>query len=282
MDGACKEWWYKDKVIGVSKNGYLFIAVTFFTTPANRPFISQYLDGTGASIVDLPFPQQVAGVPAGVESTDKLPCMSLFVPFVKATELLQPHLELRCSTVGVICYERLRHDYVTLLILNRLPLGSESDNEPSTVPQLPWIKLTKNDFEPSFWDANDPLRDFAAETIKSTLQSYGVLVNSFPEVDSLFLDYWNREIGAPKAWCVGPLCLAEPPRVEPKPHEKPTWVRWLDQKLDQGIQVLYVAFGSQADISAEQLQEIATGLEESRANFLWVLRKKRVRHQRRV
>ena len=300
MDGACKEWWYKDKVIGVSKNGYLFIAVTFFTTPANRPFISQYLDGTGASIVDLPFPQQVAGVPAGVESTDKLPCMSLFVPFVKATELLQPHLERELQNLPpFICmvsdgfFSWTLHSaskfgvprlvlyamngyattMFTLLILNRLPLGSESDNEPSTVPQLPWIKLTKNDFEPSFWDANDPLRDFAAETIKSTLQSYGVLVNSFPEVDSLFLDYWNREIGAPKAWCVGPLCLAEPPRVEPKPHEKPTWVRWLDQKLDQGIQVLYVAFGSQADISAEQLQEIATGLEESRANFLWVLRK---------
>lgn len=72
---------------------------------------------------------------------------------------------------------------------------------------------------------------------------------------------------------MGPLCLAERPRVEPQPHEKPTWVRWLDQKVDHGIQVLYVAFGSQADIPAEQLQEIATGLEESRANFLWVLRK---------
>jgi hypothetical protein len=36
---------------------------------------------------------------------------------------------------------------------------------------------------------------------------------------------------------------------------------------------LYVAFGSQVEISPAQLKEIATGLEESKVNFLWVIRK---------
>ncbi|KAL7221210.1 hypothetical protein ACSBR1_023207 [Camellia fascicularis] len=53
--------------------------VTIFTTPANRPFISNSLANTDASIVDLPFPENVDGLPAGVESTDKLPSMSLFI-----------------------------------------------------------------------------------------------------------------------------------------------------------------------------------------------------------
>ena len=56
---------------------------------------------------------------------------------------------------------------------------------------------------------------------------------------------------------------------------KPTWIRWLDQKLEEEdkCSVLYVAFGSQAEVSNEQLEEIAIGLEESMVSFLWVIRK---------
>ena len=65
----------------------------------------------------------------------------------------------------------------------------------------------------------------------------------------------------------------ESPNVPPKPHSKPTWVQWLDKKHEQGNSVLYVAFGSQVEISSAQLKEIATGLEESKVNFLLVIRK---------
>ncbi|MCD9638798.1 hypothetical protein HAX54_022951 [Datura stramonium] len=37
--------------------------------------------------------------------------------------------------------------------------------------------------------------------------------------------------------------------------------------------VLYVAFGTQAEISHEQFKEIKIGLEKSEVNFLWVVRK---------
>jgi len=42
--------------------------------------------------------------------------------------------------------------------------------------------------------------------------------------------------------------------------------------------ILYVAFGSQADISAEQIQEIAKGLELSNTFFLWVTRQNVLEH----
>ncbi|KAF5958851.1 hypothetical protein HYC85_006076 [Camellia sinensis] len=35
------------------------------------------------------------------------------------------------------------------------------------------------------------------------------------------------------------------------------WLQWLDQNLDQGSAVLYVAFGSKAEISPQQFHEIA-------------------------
>lgn len=102
----------------------------------------------------------------------------------------------------------------------------------------------------------------------------GYLTNTFEELEPAFLEYLRRDLKS-KTLCVGPLCLATA-ESEPswKLDPKPSWEHWLDQKLDQGCPVLYVAFGTQADISARQLMEIATGLEKSGTHFLWVLKVK--------
>ncbi|CAI9763202.1 unnamed protein product [Fraxinus pennsylvanica] len=108
------------------------------------------------------------------------------------------------------------------------------------------------------------------ETIIALWNSYGQLVNSFYELEPRFVDYWNRE-SKPKVFRVGPLCLNLSPETEPNLHkEYCRCIHWLDQKLRQGRPVLYIAFGSQAEISPEQLSEIAGGLEESEVSFLWV------------
>ncbi|KAF8399274.1 hypothetical protein HHK36_015139 [Tetracentron sinense] len=276
------------------------ITVTIFTTPANSPFIRHSLADTDASVVDLPFPQNVPGLPAGVESTDRLPSMSLFLPLVNATKLIQPDFEHALQNLsGVSCLvsdgflgwtqksaEKLGIPRLVLfgmsnysatvsrvVVLDRPHVDLDSDDEPFEVPSFEWIKLTRNDFESPFKDPEPkgPLFEFIIEQGIATSKSQGLVVNSFYELEPLFLDYWNREFD-PKAWCVGPLCMAEPPRVEPL--MKPIWVQWLDTKLAEGGTVIYVAFGSQAEISSEQLQEIAIGLEKSEVNFLWVVRSK--------
>ncbi|KAL2528865.1 UDP-glycosyltransferase 90A1 [Forsythia ovata] len=100
---------------------------------------------------------------------------------------------------------------------------------------------------------------------------YGLLVNSLYELEPSFTDYWNRE-SKPKAFFIGPLCLNRSPKLEPVLHQEYCrCIQLFDKKLRQGMPVLYVAFGSQAVISAEQLSEIARGLEESKVSFLWVV-----------
>ncbi|KAL2528824.1 UDP-Glycosyltransferase superfamily protein [Forsythia ovata] len=59
-------------------------------------------------------------------------------------------------------------------------------------------------------------------------------------------------------------------------YQTPSWIQWLDRKQEEGKPVLYVAFGSQADISREQIKQIKTGLEKSGVNFLWVVGKNQV------
>ncbi|KAM7512439.1 hypothetical protein LguiB_011314 [Lonicera macranthoides] len=272
--------------------------LTVFTTQANRPFISNSLSNTTASVIDLPFPENVAGVPDGVESTDKLPSMSLFVPFANATKLMKPHFERALEILPRVTfmitdgflgwtldsatkfgiprfvYYGLGTFAMTMCHVmgsSRHLLDAESKDELFEMADFPTVKLTINDFEPAFTDSNPkgPHYEFVMEQIIATSKSYGLIVNSFYELDSQYLEYWNRE-AEPKLWCLGPFCLADQPSVNVNHHVKP-WIKWLDQKLAEGKPIMYVAFGSQAEISEEQLEEIKMGLEKSEASFLWVL-----------
>ncbi|XP_065847103.1 UDP-glycosyltransferase 90A1-like [Euphorbia lathyris] len=278
------------------------IFVTVFTTPANHPFIANFLSETNADILDLHFPENVSGIPACIESTDKLPSISLFHQFALATALMQPDFEKELEKLPAVNFlvsdsflwwtaesaakfgiPRLvfsgMSNYATCLskcvVENRLLLGLESDDDLITLPDFPWIKITRNDFESQFRDLEQqketPFSDFMFNIFMSYSISYGFISNSFYELEPLFADHLNQ-LQPTKTFCTGPFCLAikTPNFAE---NQKPSWIKWLDEKLIQGKPVLYVAFGSQAEISDDQLKEIAIGLEESMVNFLWVTRK---------
>ncbi|KAF5180980.1 Udp-glycosyltransferase 90a1 [Thalictrum thalictroides] len=277
------------------------ISVTVITTPLNSSSIRQYLKDTSASVIDLSFPQNVPQLPNGIESTDKLPSMSLFLPFANATKLMQPDFDRtlenlpRVSLIisdgflGWTYYSGSRLGIprlvfygmntfamtISSLVTRDRPYTSvNSDDELFTIPSFPSIKFTKNDFEEAFVnpDVKGPHQEFLTEQISANMQSKGLVVNSFYELEAKFVDLWNTQVPSCKTWCVGPLCLAEPPKAQT--ITKPKYIQWLDERLTSGQSVLYVAFGTQADISKEQLQEIATGLERSEVSFLWLVRSK--------
>ncbi|KAH6809281.1 hypothetical protein C2S51_027064 [Perilla frutescens var. frutescens] len=49
-----------------------------------------------------------------------------------------------------------------------------------------------------------------------------------------------------------------------------SFIKWLDSKEDRSV--IYVSFGSLADLSEKQLEEVAWGLIATKCNFLWVVR----------
>ncbi|RWR85173.1 UDP-glycosyltransferase 90A1-like protein [Cinnamomum micranthum f. kanehirae] len=280
------------------------IIVTIFTTPANSCFIRSSLIHTTVTVLELPFPQSPPNLPLGVESTDKLPSMSLFLPFVHATKLLQPHFEEVLSTLlphvscviydGFLPWAQLSASKVGVpsliffgmntfsMTIPRLIVehGSlkdvKSDDELFSPPFFPNIKLCRRDFNEPFKDPEPkgPLFEIVMESGRAAAQSSGILVNSFYELESIYVDFFNREFN-PKAWCVGPLCTASPLNQH-ESLEKPRWVQWLDDREAKQRPVLYVAFGTQAEISQTQLMEIGIGLERSGVDFLWVVRGKEV------
>lgn len=51
-------------------------------------------------------------------------------------------------------------------------------------------------------------------------------------------------------------------------------MKWLDSKEEASV--VYVSFGSMADLGKEQMEELAEGLKMTKNNFLWVIRESEV------
>ncbi|XP_039115996.1 anthocyanidin 5,3-O-glucosyltransferase-like [Dioscorea cayenensis subsp. rotundata] len=97
----------------------------------------------------------------------------------------------------------------------------------------------------------------------------GIILNSFEFLESRTLKTIreghclpNRE--TPPVYCVGPLIS------ENEGGERHECLAWLD-KQPKGS-VVFLCFGSGGRLQAEQVKEIAMGLERSKQRFLWVVR----------
>lgn len=238
-------------------------AVTIVTTSGNHPFVSRSLSGSPhLSVVLLSFPKSIAaGIPEDANSTDKLPSMSLFVPFVTALKLMQPsfedllhniHSQLTCivsdtflpwtlesaSRFGIprLSYYGMGY-YATVVAREASVSGSlllhESGDQPFTLAKFPWITLTRNDFDHPFneRDPRGPYMDLIKESILATEGSAGLVMNSFEELESSYIKYFHEQ-RRPKAWSIGPLCLTKLLNKNENRNnsDRPEWMHWLDQR----------------------------------------------------
>lgn len=110
-------------------------------------------------------------------------------------------------------------------------------------------------------------------------KSFGVVVNSFYELEPKYADYFKHELGK-KAWGIGPVSLcnrneadkAERGQAASVDEESLQWcLNWLDSQEPDSV--VYISFGSLARLSYRQLIEIAHGLENSTHPFIWVIGK---------
>ncbi|XP_075512011.1 UDP-glycosyltransferase 92A1-like [Primulina tabacum] len=129
-------------------------------------------------------------------------------------------------------------------------------------------------------DGTDSWSRFFQPQIRLSLNSFGWLCNSAEEIEQLGVDLFKKYSKLP-VWCIGPLLppamlTRKPTRVighqtGRKPGLSPEkCMEWLDSKPKSSV--LYISFGSQNTISTTQMMALATGLEESRTQFIWVIR----------
>ncbi|KAF8687643.1 hypothetical protein HU200_042560 [Digitaria exilis] len=283
--------------------------VTLVTTPGNLPFARTHLPAS-ASIVALPFPSHPS-LPAGVESTDALPCHSLHMPFLHATALLRaPFAEflasLRPPPLALVSdfflgfTRRAAADAgVPRVVFNGMSCfasaickalaaappasGFGAGAQLIHVPAMPGHVVVRAEEVPDGVtkraDPDNPFTRFFVEEIgDSDVRSWGVLVNSFAAVDEDYVPGLESfyEPGS-RAWLVGPLFLAaagDDMSPEGKKKEEEHDPEGCLSWLDERApaSVVYVSFGTQAHVTDAQHDELAHGLVQSGHPFLWAVR----------
>ncbi|MCL7042648.1 hypothetical protein MKW94_029088 [Papaver nudicaule] len=286
------------------------VKATIISTPLNAITLAKTIDqdrlsGLDINIETIPFPAVEVGLPEGTESVNQITSLDMMPKFFLAVDMLQQPFEK--------LLEEYRPDFVVAdmflpwtteaaakfgiprLIFHgtnmfsqcvagslriHKPFGSiTNDKESFLVPDLPdKIEMTKSQVPEYITGGTESLFSVVMGKVRESEQkSYGVLVNSFYELEPAYADHYKNAMGI-RAWQIGPLSLRsndgtldKAAKEKESSIEEHNVLKWLDSKKPNSV--IYVSFGSLSKLSNGQLTEIATGLEESGSSFIWVVRK---------
>ncbi|XP_065865213.1 scopoletin glucosyltransferase-like [Euphorbia lathyris] len=288
------------------------LKITILTTPLNQPLISRQIlntqnSGSDINIRVINFPTAESGLPEGCENFDFITSKHLGLDvinkFFVSTSFFQDPLEKILTDIRPDClvadmlfpwttdsaakfgiprlvfHGTSFFSLCTLLSIDQYKpyKNVSSHSELFIVPNLPGeIKLSGNEIPISFRE--ETMKETAKlfeSALESELKSFGVIVNSFYELESAYADHY-RNFFERRAWSIGPISLYSR-EVQDKAQRgnqasisEHECLEWLNSKKPNSV--VYLCFGSIANFKATQLKEIAVGLESSRKDFIWVVR----------
>ena len=152
-----------------------------------------------------------------------------------------------------------------------------SDEDTFIIPSLPHkIKMTRLQISEFVMREATGFQDALNAFRESELNSYGVIVNSFYDLEGDYADFFSKELRR-KAWHIGPVSLYNT-SIEDKAQrgglqalkDEHECLTWLNSKQEKSV--IYICFGSVAKLTASQLLEIAAGLEALKQDFIWVVK----------
>lgn len=258
--------------------------------------------GIQINLQTMKFPAKEAGLPEGCESTDSISGPEMFHNFFKGLSLLQHPLENLVETLrpdclvadaffpwanstaekfGIprLCFHGCGYlsECISYNLIMHQPLKniSSSGSDTLVVPgNLPHeIKLMISELSPFDKGAcSKAFLDLRDEIIEAKRSCHGWIMNSFYELETSYVDYFEKELGF-KHWHIGPLALYFKDQIRGKKSsiDLEGCLKWLDQK--EANSVIYICFGSFLDVPDAQLHEIALALEALGQNFILVVRK---------
>ncbi|KAH7414816.1 hypothetical protein KP509_14G012700 [Ceratopteris richardii] len=133
------------------------------------------------------------------------------------------------------------------------------------IPGLPPFRSELLGREIRFNDASHPFVKLLTEIVSCSKHSERVLINSVIKLEPMA--FKALQIQGVKAFDVGPL----PMPGKEESSSKAECISWLNSQGDHSV--IYIAFGSVATLSVEEMHELASGLEGSGCSFMWVIRK---------
>nr|XP_043631267.1 UDP-glycosyltransferase 76B1-like [Erigeron canadensis] len=235
-----------------------------------NPDSSFYLKHLNTSCVD-PFRECLAGL---LRETDKEPvaCVITDAGFyftqAVADELKIPRMVLRTSCLGcVLAYTRLPFHSK----MDCFKLTKEDSQYESSVEEYPIMKykdIAKITINPQ------GTGDFVGNMLNEMKASSGIIWNTFKELEESQLDTISLDFKVPN-FTLGPFHKYFPASSSSLIQQDRTILSWLDTQPPKST--IYVSFGSLANITESEFQEVAHALFKIGLPFLWVVRPGMVR-----
>lgn len=276
---------------------------TIIATPANGFHFSDAIgrdrqSGLDISIQTIPFPSLEVGLPEGIENLNALVSPDMVMKFLKGVDMLQQPFEMLLQELRPDCivadmFLTWTTDIAKKYQIPRLvfhgqsyfafclgegikgyasQLSVMSDSDSFVVPGLPdRIVMNKSQLA----HHTPKLRELLNKIRETEVTSYGVLVNSFHQLEPAYEEYFKKYLGR-RAWDIGPVSLYNRSIVDKTQRGKKASIdgsyclKWLDTKEKNSV--LYVSFGTIARFGVAQIHEIARGLEASGVSFIWTVR----------
>ncbi|XP_049397105.1 scopoletin glucosyltransferase-like [Solanum stenotomum] len=284
------------------------VKATIITTPLNQSVFSKAIqrnkqEGNEIDIRLIKFQAVENGLPEGCERLDLIPTDELLNNFTMATTMMKEPFEQLLQECRPSClvsdmflpwtYDSAAKfniprlvfhgtSYFALCVTDSVTrykpfMNVSSDSDAFVIPNLPHqIKLTRTQLTP--FDRIEEEKDMSPmikELRESGLKGYGVIFNSFYELEPDYVEYYTNVLSR-KTWAIGPLSLCnrdiedKAERGKNSSIDKHECMKWLDSKKSSSI--VYVCFGSVAIFTASQMEELAMGIEASGQEFIWVVR----------
>ncbi|XP_015892849.4 probable UDP-glucosyl transferase 73B6 [Ziziphus jujuba] len=281
------------------------VKATIVTTPHNavlfrKPIHRDQQLGRDIGFLTIDFPAKEFGLPDGCENELSTTSGDMFTKLFMAAMKLQEPLEKLLRKTQPDCLVSDRLYPWTACVSNGLGIPRivfdgtgcfshcveeslrrysphekvVSETEYFILPGLPDRIELKRSMMPDYVKTENVLSLFLKEALEGELKSYGVVVNSFYELEKSYADFFNKEMGR-KTWHIGPVSLCNRKNIDKLERgiqtsiDEQTCLNWLDCK--EPGSVLYISFGSMPRITPSQLLEIAYGLEASKHPFIWVI-----------
>nr|UHB15562.1 UDP-glycosyltransferase [Paris polyphylla] len=271
------------------------VKATIVITPANSDAIRSTVDRAKTPNIEfliVPFPFENLSAVSSLEFrakflqamemlrdpfdrilADHLPdCVITDMFFPWSADVAAKHNVPRLVFHGSCCFS---HCAMDAIVRYNIVESSPTDVESFVVPGLPHrIGMLKSQI-PDHNKSMPALGELLRRTKESEERSYGVVVNSFYELEPDYVRHY-REVMGRRAWLVGPVSLSNANEADMLGRggnkiSSHACLDWLDGK--EPGSVLYVCFGSLGDFTAAQLNELAVGLDASGVPFVWVVRK---------
>ncbi|VFQ65780.1 unnamed protein product [Cuscuta campestris] len=283
---------------------------TIVTTPLNRTVFAGAVDkqtGLGQEIELrlLDFPAARVGLPEDCQRLDQLAsdeevpkfmkaCSLLQEPFEQLLEELRPHCVVADMFFPWATAAAAKFDIPRLVFhgtnsfalcathslkIHKPYLNVSSDSDLFAIPDLPHqVKLTRlqvSPFSRGGQEEESPMSEFMRQVSMSEETSFGVIFNSFYELEPEYAEHYRNVLGR-RSWFVGPLSLSNRDTEDKAQRGKKSSIgekeclEWLDSKKPHSV--VYICFGSVASFADSQLLEMAAGIEASGQEFIWAIR----------